>query len=280
MTRVVIACAFVLWGVAPASGLGLLYTLPGVSAMEDDFMSAVEPYDFDGDYEAEVLCRTTEPLGVLEVRELGGTLLWSYEPKKSELCPSCPEDWDWGYPRFANVDAFPGKELLVNWGAQQGDYDGFAVIRTDTGQLIHNFSQCSIDGELDFNGDGFQEILVLIPGDPSVCEIWGHVPSGGLEDGSTNFNPETFRLMASPNPGVGRVSLEMESPIAVRVHLLVVSPTGGCVRDLGDRELTPGRTRMEWDGLTDDNRLAPAGEYFLTATADDVMRTLKVIMIR
>jgi hypothetical protein len=119
---------------------------------------------------------------------------------------------------------------------------------------------CSADSR-----SGFQ--ITSLQCEPATAVSEGAVPSG-------------TRLQVYPNPGPGRVTIRLESPLPGPVSGTVYDVTGRRVRTLSD--LLPGRAagELHWDGQDDLGRPAPAGLYFARVRHGGRSEVVRVTLVR
>jgi hypothetical protein len=80
-------------------------------------------------------------------------------------------------------------------------------------------------------------------------------------------HPALAVMPAAPNPfaGATRIAFALSAPQQVRVEVFDVR--GRRVRDLADREFPAGEHALEWDGVDEVGRTAPAGVFFVRVSA-------------
>jgi hypothetical protein len=90
-----------------------------------------------------------------------------------------------------------------------------------------------------------------------------------------------FALAASPNPAFGRVTASFTlSSAAEHADLRVYDAAGRRVHTLLSGPLEAGPHRIEWTGLDENGRAAPAGIFFLQLNTGTHSTTQKVLLIR
>jgi hypothetical protein len=93
--------------------------------------------------------------------------------------------------------------------------------------------------------------------------------------------PRAFRLAQNqPNPFRQRSTLSFELPSATHVELTIYDVRGQKVRDLVNRNYTPGSYSAIWDGTTSARTAAPSGVYFYKLKAGSFTDTKKLVLIR
>ncbi len=83
-----------------------------------------------------------------------------------------------------------------------------------------------------------------------------------------------------PNPGRGRVALDVTLGRSDWLELSVFDANGRRVRTVHSGVLPAGVTRLTWDGRTDGGRPAAAGAYWLRAVAGGVARRERLVLVR
>jgi hypothetical protein len=91
----------------------------------------------------------------------------------------------------------------------------------------------------------------------------------------------TLRLEQNvPNPFNPQTAITFELPDAGRVRLEVFDVAGRLVATLHDGNLTPGRHRLDWDGLDGSGRALPTGTYFCRLTAGKKTLSRKMLLLK
>ena len=97
----------------------------------------------------------------------------------------------------------------------------------------------------------------------------------GLRKGST------LALFASPNPAFGRVTASFTlSKATDHADLRIYDASGRLVNTLLSGPLAAGPQRVEWTGLDENDRPAPAGIFFLQLRTGREMVSRKVLLVR
>jgi flagellar hook assembly protein FlgD len=86
--------------------------------------------------------------------------------------------------------------------------------------------------------------------------------------------------LPAPNPFRDRAILDLALARASRVHVEVFSVDGRRVRTITEREFEPGVHHLAWDGHDEQGRLASAGVYFVRASADHLVFTRRVTLLK
>jgi flagellar hook assembly protein FlgD len=89
-------------------------------------------------------------------------------------------------------------------------------------------------------------------------------------------------VKVTPNPIRARASIRVElagSGGAAQLPVQVYDATGRLVRTLAARR-GGGTYEVEWDARSESGDLAPAGIYFVRATADEGTGTARVTILR
>ena len=101
----------------------------------------------------------------------------------------------------------------------------------------------------------------------------------GIDDGPRTGS--TLALFASPNPAFGRVTASFTLPKATdHADLRIYDASGRLVNTLLSGPLAAGPQRVEWTGLDENDRPAPAGIFFLQLRTGREMVSRKVLLVR
>ena len=93
--------------------------------------------------------------------------------------------------------------------------------------------------------------------------------------------PTALALSAPrPNPAAGPVRLDLDLPRAAAVEATVYDPAGRRVRVLARGVLAAGRHPLAWDGADERGTAAPAGVYFVRASAVGEVRSQRLVRVR
>jgi aminopeptidase N len=108
---------------------------------------------------------------------------------------------------------------------------------------------------------------------------------GGVEEGGNDTAvPARVQLFpCRPNPFVGTTHLRYAVPgsgHSTRVSLCVYDLAGRLVRTLWEGSQSPGYHSLNWDGRTNDGKIAPPGSYFARLVVGDQSRTQKMILVK
>lgn len=110
----------------------------------------------------------------------------------------------------------------------------------------------------------------------------------GLVSNPTGIGDDAFaalglRLSASPNPFRGPLAVELENAgeHSLPLRITVLDARGRIVRSLIEGvEVSGGRTRFAWDGLTDGGAAASSGRYWIRAETGGAVLTRAVVLVR
>jgi hypothetical protein len=92
--------------------------------------------------------------------------------------------------------------------------------------------------------------------------------------------PESYSLsIASPNPGLDRIALELGIPTRSRISLKIYDISGKLVRTLADQSLEPGRYNLVWDLRDGLGRKVSKGVYFVRMETPEYKATRKLILV-
>jgi flagellar hook assembly protein FlgD len=101
----------------------------------------------------------------------------------------------------------------------------------------------------------------------------------GVEDGPRTGS--RIALLAHPNPAFGRVTAAFTLPSAVEhADLRVYDASGRLVNTLLSGPLAAGTQRIEWTGVDENGRTAPAGIFFLRLNTGRETVSRKVLLVR
>lgn len=83
-----------------------------------------------------------------------------------------------------------------------------------------------------------------------------------------------------PNPFYNETSILFTLPADAQVKLEIFDPAGRLVKNLADREFSPGTHRATWDGRDEQGKSVPSGVYFYRITIDDFEKVGKMLFIK
>lgn len=93
--------------------------------------------------------------------------------------------------------------------------------------------------------------------------------------------PNTFALAQNyPNPFNSSTSIRYQLPVKSDVRILIFDLMGRQVKTLYQGVQNAGYHSVEWNGLSDDNRLLPSGVYFYRMISSDFQATEKMIYLK
>lgn len=93
--------------------------------------------------------------------------------------------------------------------------------------------------------------------------------------------PNTFALAQNyPNPFNSSTSIRYQLPVKSDVQILIFDLMGRQVKTLYKGVQNAGYHSLEWNGLSDDNRLLPSGVYFYRMVSSDFQATEKMIYLK
>ncbi len=93
--------------------------------------------------------------------------------------------------------------------------------------------------------------------------------------------PDKFGLMQNfPNPFNSSTSIRYQIPRTADVQILIYDLMGRQIKTLYQGEQNAGYYTIEWNGLSDDNRLIPSGVYFYRMVSSDFQATEKMIYLK
>jgi hypothetical protein len=98
---------------------------------------------------------------------------------------------------------------------------------------------------------------------------------------SVGGGPRTLTgVSAAPNPFGGRTVLSFQLARTGSVSLSILGVDGGVIRHVPAARFAPGTHAFEWDGRTDDGRVAAAGVYFAVVRTPDGERSTRIARLR
>jgi hypothetical protein len=83
-----------------------------------------------------------------------------------------------------------------------------------------------------------------------------------------------------PNPFSPNTSISYSLPVEGPVKVNVYDASGRLVRTLVDETQSPGRYRIDWDGMNDDGQKVAAGIYFIRYETNGRATTKKSVMLK
>ena len=100
-------------------------------------------------------------------------------------------------------------------------------------------------------------------------------------DSRANLVPSAFALEQNyPNPFNPQTKIEFEIPTASRVSLKVYNSLGEEVVTLVDNVMNAGTHAVEWNGKNRFNSTVASGVYFYRLTADNLVQTKKMLLVK
>ena len=150
----------------PLSGaMNLLLVGPGRIIMGEDEYTPTR-FDADGDGLPEICSQLGTYPGpyTLQVRKLDGSMPWSYELHREDVCPTCdPATWEWWLVSFGDVDPEPLQEAVLRWYDYNTDQTGACVVNVSSSMIIATFPDAVCEVVLDLDGDGHEEVVMEGP---------------------------------------------------------------------------------------------------------------------
>ena len=93
--------------------------------------------------------------------------------------------------------------------------------------------------------------------------------------------PDKFGLKQNfPNPFNSSTSIRYQLPRTADLQILIYDLMGRQIKTLFQGEQNAGYYTIEWNGLSDDNRLLPSGVYFYRMVSSDFQATEKMIYLK
>ena len=83
-----------------------------------------------------------------------------------------------------------------------------------------------------------------------------------------------------PNPFNPTTNIRFDVPKRSNVNISVFNVLGQKVRTLVDQDFAPGTYEVDWDGHSDAGTQVASGIYFYRFTAEDVVKTRKMLMLK
>jgi len=221
-----------------------------------------------------------------------------------DVYPRDLPDLFWGsqvliFGRYTNAGTFPvqlrgrvrGETVEVSQEASFPDTAGGfrAVARLWANSKIQDLlEQIAIYGELPELVDAVIQLSlqfqILTPYTAFYAEPPG--PGTGVESEFSDkpFVPETFSLYQNyPNPFNSWTQIVFDVPASETPHRVLIQifdVRGRLIRTLVDREFSPGRHRVIWDGTDSAGRKVPSGIYICTLRAGKIRLSRKILLVR
>ncbi len=92
--------------------------------------------------------------------------------------------------------------------------------------------------------------------------------------------PLGLRLEAAPNPFTGSTTLRFAVSSPQRVSVEIFTASGRKVQSILEDEAAPGWSEVSWDGRDGSGREVAPGTYFCRMTAEDGVRTTRIVRLR
>jgi hypothetical protein len=154
--------------------------------------------------------------------------------------------------------------------------------------LAHPFDAAMIEeiptSGLDCNENGEDDTIDIVFGvsqDANLDGIPDECQATGVPEDKSGAGRAAFRLhQNSPNPFGARTRIEYDSPRAGTVRIQIFDVSGQLVRTLFDGTAGAGTRSVEWDGLCDDGKPAPAGVYLYTLDAGGARSSGRMSLVR
>jgi len=113
-----------------------------------------------------------------------------------------------------------------------------------------------------------------------VDDIYVISTSTGVNDPRSGIIPGYELYQNFPNPFNPSTTISFELPSRDMVELNIYNSLGQEVRSLINREFASGTHQVQWDGLDNSGREAPAGIYFYQIQAGSFQATNKMILLK
>ena len=226
--------------------------------------------DFEGD-------------GILEIVFSDDDSMWVYDGANHNL------KWSfylrvflyYRFMGFYDVDADDNREAIFM------DLIGGGVhfVDTQTNQIEHSLGAVQLKAILDYDNDGYPEILVVTANDGTI-QLWGGGPATGIGSRSGSVSvPRNYKLSQNyPNPFNPTTAITFDIPGTMgtkqRVSLNVYDIRGRRVRTLINSELEPGSHQVIWDGSNEKGERVSSGIYLYTLRSGDRQFTRKMEMLK
>jgi hypothetical protein len=188
---------------------------------------------------------------------LTGTTLWN----------TPTSDWTWAVDRIADVTEDGVNDVVA------GDFDGYVYLLDGvTGGIFWSWLNPTADkvmtirGVPDLNGNGVPDVVAgtqLLYGGTGgdVYALEGNTEPTAVPNDLAGV-PGLRIGPARPNPATGPITWSLAAERTCAFRLLVLSPDGRCVRDLGTRRASGGGvTPIIWDGRDTEGMPVAAGVY-------------------
>lgn len=93
--------------------------------------------------------------------------------------------------------------------------------------------------------------------------------------------PADFALEQNyPNPFNPTTNIRFDVPRRTNVNISIFNVLGQKVRNLVNQDFAPGTYEVDWDGESDGGSRVASGIYFYRFTAEDVVKTRKMLMLK
>lgn len=169
-----------------------------------------------------------------------------------------------GLPLDAEITVTGNSEHVFTDPAH-GDY--YKLLDTGTYDLV-------------FEADGYDARMITgvetVWGVPTVLDVALALDLSDVPDRTA----ATMQLTAAPNPFNPRTTFVLTNPRAGWITLDIYDLKGRRVRQLLDRQLPTGRTRVAWDGLNDQGEQASSGVFFACMSSGDQRVSAKVVLLK
>jgi hypothetical protein len=100
------------------------------------------------------------------------------------------------------------------------------------------------------------------------------------QGGNNTMVPQSYGLIASPNPFTKRIDIHYTLPTSSEVEIAIHDVSGRRIKTLMSGICTPGYYQNQWSGSDELGRVVSAGVYFVSFESEGYQKVNKVILLR
>lgn len=222
--------------------------------------------DFEGD-------------GILEIVFSDDDSMWVYDGANHNL------KWSfylriflyYNFMGFYDVDADDNREAIFT------DLIGSDVhfVDTQTNQIEYSLANVQLKAILDYDNDGYPEILVVTTSDGTI-QLWGGGSAAGIgSDPDPGTVPRSYGLSQNyPNPFNPETTISYSVKEAGKVKIKIYNMHGQRVRTLVNGERPIGEYTITWDGKNERGDRVASGTYLYQLEIGDFHSTRKMVILK